>query len=228
MVIFHSYVNVYQRVLEIHLFHPFFPWVQKWFTQVTPGDPGILDISGQGVVKGCRMGLKTCAWLDGRWCFLNAGKIIYDHLLGILDWWFSITLRWTYKKLLKMAIEIVDFPINSMVIFHGKMLVHQRVNIIQRCLISRGFHSWKTVRSPWGTSVTWPESSVASFFSVVPFYWLAKNGFTITKWIVIIPNSIVCDYIIVTQHVTINQPSFIKYIHSYISYVDGVDGWKIH
>ena len=27
-----------------------------------------------------------------------------------------------------MAIEIVDFPINSMVIFHGKMLVHQRVS----------------------------------------------------------------------------------------------------
>ena len=26
-----------------------------------------------------------------------------------------------------MAIEIVDFPINSRVIFHGKMLVHQRV-----------------------------------------------------------------------------------------------------
>ena len=26
-----------------------------------------------------------------------------------------------------MAIEIVDFPMNSMVIFHGKMLVHQRV-----------------------------------------------------------------------------------------------------
>ena len=26
-----------------------------------------------------------------------------------------------------MAIDIVDFPINSMVIFHGKMLVHQRV-----------------------------------------------------------------------------------------------------
>ena len=34
------------------------------------------------------------------------------------------TLWWTYKKQLKMAIEIVDFPINSMVIFHGKMLVH--------------------------------------------------------------------------------------------------------
>ena len=26
-----------------------------------------------------------------------------------------------------MAIEIVDFPINSMVIFHCKLLVHQRV-----------------------------------------------------------------------------------------------------
>ena len=35
-------------------------------------------------------------------------------------WWTNI-LPW------KMAIEIVDFPINSMVIFHGKMLVHQRV-----------------------------------------------------------------------------------------------------
>ena len=27
-----------------------------------------------------------------------------------------------------MAIEIVDFPINSMVIFHGKMLVHSEGN----------------------------------------------------------------------------------------------------
>ena len=27
-----------------------------------------------------------------------------------------------------MTIEIVDLSINSMVIFHGKMLVHQRVN----------------------------------------------------------------------------------------------------
>ena len=26
-----------------------------------------------------------------------------------------------------MAIEIVDFPINSMVMFHSKLLVHQRV-----------------------------------------------------------------------------------------------------
>ena len=37
------------------------------------------------------------------------------------------TLWWTNSLLLKMAIEIVDFPINSMVIFHSKMLVHQRV-----------------------------------------------------------------------------------------------------
>ena len=36
-----------------------------------------------------------------------------------------------------MAIEIVDLPINSMVIFHGKMLVHQRVHDI-------------TVWGPWG------------------------------------------------------------------------------
>ena len=37
-----------------------------------------------------------------------------------------------------MAIEIVDFPINSMVIFHSKMLVHQRVPIPEHpagCLV---------------------------------------------------------------------------------------------
>ena len=37
------------------------------------------------------------------------------------------TLWWTNILPWKMAMEIVDFPINSMVIFHGKMLVHQRV-----------------------------------------------------------------------------------------------------
>ena len=46
---------------------------------------------------------------------------------GTGDQWRMNTLWWTYKKQWKMAIEIVDFPINSMVIFHGKMLVHQRV-----------------------------------------------------------------------------------------------------
>ena len=44
-----------------------------------------------------------------------------------------------------MAIEIVDFPINSMVISHGKMLVHQRVIqsnyhrvfLMHKCVIGR-------------------------------------------------------------------------------------------
>ena len=40
------------------------------------------------------------------------------------------TLWWTYKKQLNMAIEIVDFPIQKGGSFHGKMLVHQRVNPI--------------------------------------------------------------------------------------------------
>ena len=31
------------------------------------------------------------------------------------------------QKTIEMAIEIVSFPINSMVIFHSKLLVHQRV-----------------------------------------------------------------------------------------------------
>ena len=40
---------------------------------------------------------------------------------------FQVTLWWTNILPWKMAIEIVDFPINSMVISHCKMLVHQRV-----------------------------------------------------------------------------------------------------
>ena len=37
------------------------------------------------------------------------------------------TLWWTNIAMENGPVEIVDFPINSMVIFHGKMLVHQRV-----------------------------------------------------------------------------------------------------
>ena len=40
------------------------------------------------------------------------------------------TLWWTNKKLWKMAIEIVGFPIKNGASFHGKMLVHQRVMIL--------------------------------------------------------------------------------------------------
>ena len=40
----------------------------------------------------------------------------------------TVTLWWTYKKLWKMAIEIVDFPLR-MVIFHSFLYVHQRVVI---------------------------------------------------------------------------------------------------
>ena len=43
-----------------------------------------------------------------------------------------------------MAIEIVDFPINSMVIFHCKMLVHQRV-------ISTSLPKYIPVIFPWNS-----------------------------------------------------------------------------
>ena len=39
----------------------------------------------------------------------------------------SYTLWWTHILLLKMAIEIVDFPIKNKVIFHCFLYVHQRV-----------------------------------------------------------------------------------------------------
>ena len=43
--------------------------------------------------------------------------------------WYQLTLWWTNIAIENGPVEIVDFPINSMVIFHGKMLVHQRVPI---------------------------------------------------------------------------------------------------
>ena len=46
---------------------------------------------------------------------VNVGMICWDHdgiIYRDID---GYTLWWTYKKLLKMAIEIVDVPINSMV-----------------------------------------------------------------------------------------------------------------
>ena len=49
----------------------------------------------------------------------------FEHLATGRCW---ISLWWTNSLQWKMAIEIVDFPINSMVIFHSKMLVHQRVS----------------------------------------------------------------------------------------------------
>ena len=54
--------------------------------------------------------------------------MVYRHRWYI----YTLSLWWTYKKLLNMAIEIVDFPINSMVMFHCYVNVHQRVWIIQK------------------------------------------------------------------------------------------------
>ena len=44
-----------------------------------------------------------------------------------------------------MAIEIVNFPINSMVIFHGKMLVHQRVDLMYQVLVD----GWIMMDGSW-------------------------------------------------------------------------------
>ena len=64
----------------------------------------------------CRFSLKPIQW--------NSSHVLGVH--GLRDdptiWTFwgenCFTLWWTYKKLLKMAIEIVDFPIKNWWIFH--------------------------------------------------------------------------------------------------------------
>ena len=55
------------------------------------------------------------AWGPEEWLCL---KVISILAIMAIEGTMMITLWWTYKKLLNMAIEIVDFPINSMVIFH--------------------------------------------------------------------------------------------------------------
>ena len=45
-----------------------------------------------------------------------------------------------------MAIEIVDFPINSMVIFHGKMLVHQGGKL-DLSTISTSYIRWRSLNN---------------------------------------------------------------------------------
>jgi len=46
--------------------------------------------------------------------------------------------KWVDKK---MAIEIVDFPINSMVIFHSFLYVYQRVPLIPTSIVP-AFQRW--------------------------------------------------------------------------------------
>ena len=59
------------------------------------------------------------------------------------------TLWWTYKKLWKLTIEIVDFPIQNGGSFHGKMLVHQRV--LNMAHLGR----WFTEQWRFSSSIIW-------------------------------------------------------------------------
>ena len=75
-------------------------------------------------------------WSSNLWSLESHGQgsytMAHSHSTTIKD-----TLWWTNSLQLKMAIEIVDFPINSMVIFHGKLLVHQRVIKVAMTLLAR-------------------------------------------------------------------------------------------
>ena len=56
-----------------------------------------------------------------------------------------------------MAIEIVDFPINSMVIFHSYVTVYQRVSIVTRDVVKS---MWpRILLQPVSEQSTWRQSS---------------------------------------------------------------------
>ena len=85
----------------------------------------------------------------------------------------------------KMAIEIVDFPINSMVIFHGKMLVHQRVSesfsefsrepkIHRFCPETKGIeYHWITQHLPWKPYTTYTKVYHFGWILFWIFLWLS-------------------------------------------------------
>ena len=62
----------------------------------------------------------------------------------IIGWYGIYPLVMTYKKLLKMTIEIVDFPMEKLVIFHSYVNVYHRVNTTE--------FWWEMGSSTW---VTW-------------------------------------------------------------------------
>jgi hypothetical protein len=49
---------------------------------------------------------------------------------------------WRHSLLLNMAIEIVSFPMNSMVIFHSYVAVYQRVIILDTIVFDALFFLW--------------------------------------------------------------------------------------
>ena len=59
--------------------------------------------------------------------FMDIHGIFMGYSWDIHGIFMGYTLWWTNSLLLKMAIEIVDFPIKNGGSFHSKMLVHQRV-----------------------------------------------------------------------------------------------------
>ena len=87
-----------------------------------------------------------------------------------------------------MAIEIVDFPINSMVIFHGKMLVHQRVShvIYHSVHAARRSNSTKFCCS-WMNSISHVFDKNLGPFLFIPSFKIRKcldllNGSPVPRW----------------------------------------------
>ena len=94
--------------------HPMIKWTDSLRIQ------GFADQDNSGNL------IRTC----GSWLHLYCDRLSITDDKKWTQQFHRYPLVMTNSLLLKMAIEIVDFPINSMAIFHSKMLVHQRVTQI--------------------------------------------------------------------------------------------------
>ena len=135
MVIFHCKMLVHQRVMC------FFCWRFQRFPTVCPrarnSERGLQagQVNNTKIPKfkylwwGTHMSSKFAREIKSLKNIFkkNIPKHIKIKTSSILCNHICVTLWWTYKKQLKMAIEIMDFPIKNGGSFHSFLYVHQRV-----------------------------------------------------------------------------------------------------
>ena len=101
---------------------------------------------------------------------------------GLKMWVEKYPLVMTNSLLLKMTIEIVDFPINSMVIFQFAMLVHQRVVFLGKTT-NCGMASCVTCHKESGALSSECQDGLANGYNIVlrhtiplvgPWVWTAS------------------------------------------------------
>ena len=101
--------------------------------------------------------------------------VLYDRPGGGQPQPCIITLWWTYKKLLNMAVEIVDFPINSMVIFHCYVSSPEGMTYYRLCLSTSVYKV--TIKHIWAPAANYCACLPTFYCWFLPSCQYAKSFF---------------------------------------------------